>query len=99
MRKWSLRDKTALVTGGSRGIGKAVLSELLALGAEVVFSARNGEIVKQVVGQFKQQGFRVHGLATDITSADDRHLITKWIGERWEKLDILVNNAGINIRK
>ncbi|HEX5553844.1 MAG TPA: SDR family oxidoreductase [Chitinophagaceae bacterium] len=99
MGKWNLKGKKALITGGSKGIGKAVVSELLELGAEVVFSARNGEVVKQLLGQFKQQGYRVDGLTADVTSVDDRHRITKWIEGQWGKLDILVNNAGINIRK
>jgi Tropinone reductase 1 len=99
MGKWNLKNKKALVTGGSKGIGKAVVSELLELGAEVVFSARNSDILKQVLGQFKEQGYQAHGLTADVISVDHRHQITRWIEKRWGKLDILVNNAGINIRK
>lgn len=96
---WDLKDKKALVTGGSKGIGKAVVSEFLELGAEVVFSARNGEAIKQVLDQFKQQRYSVYGLAADVTDRDHRYRIAKWIKEQWGKLDILVNNAGLNIRK
>lgn len=99
MSKWNLKNKKALVTGGSKGIGKAVVSELLELGAEVVFNARNDEVVKQVLDEFKGQGYPVHGLTVDVTNIDHRHRIVKWVKEQWGKLDILVNNAGINIRK
>lgn len=96
---WDLKDKKALVTGGSKGIGKAVVSELLELGAEVIFTTRDGKVVSQVVEEFKQQGHFVHGLMADVASVDHRFRVAKWIEEHWGKLDILVNNAGINIRK
>lgn len=99
MEKWNLKNKKALVTGGSKGIGKAVVLELLKLGAEVVFNARNDEVVKQVLNQFKGQGYPVHGLTVDVTNIDHRHRMVKWIEGQWGKLDILINNAGINIRK
>jgi len=99
MGSWNLRGKKALVTGGTKGIGKATVKELLELGAEVVFTARDGEVVKHTLDQFKQPGYVVHGLMADVTSNDHRHRITKWISEQWGRLDILVNNAGINIRK
>lgn len=97
--KWSLEGKKALVTGGSKGIGKAVVSELLELGAEVIFTARNEEAVNQVQNHFTQRDYPVHGLTADVTSITHRHRLTKWIKDQWGKLDILVNNAGINIRK
>jgi Tropinone reductase 1 len=99
MERWSLKDKKALVTGGSKGIGKAVVSEFLALGAEVVFTARNEELVVDVLNQFKQEGYPVHGLTADVTNIDHRGRIIQWVDRQWGKLDILVNNAGINIRK
>jgi Tropinone reductase 1 len=99
MGTWDLKNKKAFVTGGSKGIGKAVVSELLNLGAEVIFTARNEEVVKETLGQFKQKGYPVHGMTADIISVDHRHRLTKWMEERWGKLDILVHNAGINIRK
>lgn len=99
MIRWNLKGKKALVTGGSKGIGKAVVSELLELGAEVVFIGRNMEGVERVARQFEQKGHNVFGLMADVTSSDHRLKIADWIGTHWGKLDILVNNAGINIRK
>lgn len=99
MKRWNLNSKKALVTGGSKGIGKSVVSAFLELGAEVVFTARNEEVVVEVLDEFRKRGYPVHGLAADVTSVDHRYRLKKWIDQKWGKLDILVNNAGINIRK
>jgi tropinone reductase I len=86
MRTWDLKGKRALVTGGTRGIGAAVVLELQRLGAEVMPVARTVEGIAD-------------GLAADITQEEGRHGIVKALRERWGGLDILVNNAGMNIRK
>lgn len=99
MALWDLKNKKALVTGGSKGIGKAVVSELLELGAEVVFTARDGKGVEQAISQFSERRYQVHGLTADVTDTGQRRRIKEWIDGRWGKLDIVVNNAGINIRK
>lgn len=99
MEKWNLKNKKAFVTGGSKGIGKAVVAEFLELGAEVIFTARDAQLVELIVGQFREQGHAVHGFMADVTSKEHRHRIANWIRDQWGKLDILVNNAGINIRK
>lgn len=99
MKQWNLNGKKALVTGGSKGIGKAVVAEFLALGAEVLFTGRNAEEITAVEEVFRDQGYSVYGIMADASSNDHRHRLKEWITERWGRLDILVNNAGINIRK
>ena len=99
MKAWNLEGKKALVTGGSRGIGKAIVAEFLELGASVVFTARSTEAVAAVQDTFREQGYPVFGLMADISRGDHRQRIINWITEEWSRLDILVNNAGINIRK
>ncbi len=99
MKEWNLKGKKALVTGGSKGIGKAIVAEYLELGAEVIFTAGNDEEVAAVEKQFTEKGYIVHGLMADVCSNDHRHRIVGWIAGQWGKLDILVNNAGMNIRK
>jgi Tropinone reductase 1 len=99
MKKWNLEGKKALVTGGSKGIGKAIVAELLELGAEVLFTARDAEGIANVERQFKEKGVPVHGLRAEVSSNADRERIVNWIAQKWGKLDILVNNVGINIRK
>lgn len=83
--KWSLEGKKALVTGASKGIGKAAADELLSLGAEVFSVSRN------YTGNT--------GMKCDVTKKDDRQELFDMINRKWEKLDILVNNAGTNNRK
>ncbi len=99
MEKWSLKNKKAVITGGSKGIGKAVVAEFLELGAAVAFTARDAREVELVTSYFSKQGHTVHGFVADVTSKEHRHTLFNWIKEQWGKLDILVNNAGINIRK
>lgn len=97
--RWRLTGKVALVTGGTKGIGAAVASELLALGAEVLLVARQQEEVAEAVAQYRQQGFPAHGVALDMSQKADRSQAIRAVEERWGRLDILVNNVGTNIRK
>lgn len=97
--KWFLTGKTALVTGGTKGIGKAITEELLALGAEVLIVARNEADVVATLKQWQQQQLPVHGMVCDVSKPAERHQLIASIQEKWGKLDILINNVGTNIRK
>jgi Tropinone reductase 1 len=113
MANWDLKGKRALITGGTKGIGKAIAEEFLALGAEVIVVARNKHEVDELVevglapkseGRNGPTGGpdgrrRVSGVAGDITNPGDRQRIGEAIEERWGALDTLVNNAGTNIRR
>jgi Tropinone reductase 1 len=96
---WSLQGKTALVTGGSKGIGKATVEEFLSLGAEVVFTARQEQEVSALEKVLRESHGPVYGLAADVTNAADISRLMAFVEKQWGKLDILVNNAGTNIRK
>lgn len=96
---WNLKNKKALVTGGSKGIGKATVLEFLKLGAEVLFTARNEKEIKLLEAELKKEGYKVTGLVADSAKTTDVKKVKEWIEENWKSLDILVNNAGINIRK
>jgi Tropinone reductase 1 len=99
IKAWDLTGKTALVTGGSRGIGKAIVAELLTLGAEVLFTARGSGEVVAVEQEFKALYPGVSGLTADVSDPGHRQQMLERVGQNWGRLDILVNNAGINIRK
>jgi 3-oxoacyl-[acyl-carrier protein] reductase len=91
-----LSGKSAVVTGGSRGIGRAIVLQLAEQGADVAFSFRgNAEAAAEVAAQVQQKGRKalsVQGDASDPTSAE---ALVKAALDEFGKVDILVNNAGI----
>jgi tropinone reductase I len=91
---WQLHGRNALVTGGTRGIGRAIVSELIELGAHVTLVARSQADVDAAVGEL---GAGVAGVAGDVTSAVDRARIVAHVRERGP-LHVLVHNAGGNVR-
>lgn len=96
---WRLQEHRALITGGTRGIGAATVDVFLALGCEVLFTARQPEEVQARVRALRQEGHQVHGLAADVSDVYGRQQLIEWIDRQWGGLDILVNNAGLNIRQ
>lgn len=99
MKQWNLKGKRALVTGGSKGIGRAIVEEFLGLDAEVLLTARNQAEIETAARELSSGGQAVYGLRADVTDDADREAVRAWIEKQWGGLDILVNNAGINIRK
>ena len=69
---WRLERRRALVTGGTRGIGHAIASELLGLGAHVHVTARTRDDVDRVVSEWQSAGLSADGLSADLTTACDR---------------------------
>lgn len=93
MNPWSLQGRRALVTGGSRGIGLAVVEELAELGARVVAVARDtGPLADR-------RGDNVHAVAADVTRPEERRRALDETVRLLGGLDILVNNAGANVRR
>ena len=95
-----LTGQAALVTGGTRGIGRAVAASLLEAGAQVVLTGTRREAAEEVAAALNRgssTGAHAHGAACDVTGdasvADLVHLVR----ERCGRLDILVNNAGVGI--
>lgn len=99
MGRWDLQQKRAVVTGGSKGIGKAIVRELLDLGAEVLFTGRDEVDLQAALHEFRSRSAGVHVLAGDVRDPEHRNAISAWVKQHWHTLDILVNSAGINIRK
>nr|GMD43428.1 tropinone reductase homolog [Ipomoea batatas] len=96
-QRWSLKGMTALVSGGTRGIGAAIVEELAGLGAEVYTCSRNQEELDQKVQEWQAKGFKVSGSVCDLASREQRkHLIHTVSSLFNAKLNILVNNAAIS---
>ena len=91
-----LKDKTALVTGASRGIGRAIALNLAAKGAAVAVNyASQTEAAAEVVRLIEESGGRGFMYQADVTKQAEVTAMLKAVGEVFGKVDILVNNAGI----
>jgi len=91
----SLKDKVALVTGGSRGIGKAIATRLADAGAHVLLTARTSEAAENVAAEIRDSGGDARGIVLDVSDYD---AVEKGMAELladYARIAILVNNAGI----
>jgi 3-oxoacyl-[acyl-carrier protein] reductase/bacilysin biosynthesis oxidoreductase BacG len=93
-----LRGKVAVVTGASRGIGKAVAQSLRDEGCAVAICARNAERLNAAVAELSHDGSRVIGVPTDVTDAAAVKNFVRIAHETFGRIDILVNNAGTHLR-
>src|SRR5688572_23075473 len=92
----SVAGKTALVTGGSRGIGRACVRALAAGGAKVAFVYHgNREAADAVAAELAAAGHDVHPIQADVTDFDRAETLVEELIQDWGRLDILVNSAGI----
>jgi 3-oxoacyl-[acyl-carrier protein] reductase len=90
-----LSDQTTIVTGASRGIGKAIALALGAAGAKVACIARNREKLEETAANIRQEGGIADVFACDVTVGENVQSVVDAVVEKWGGLDILVNNAGI----
>lgn len=92
-----LEGRFALVTGGSRGIGRAIVLDLAAAGADVAFTYRqNAEKAQEVVDRIKGLGRRGLAFQADVVDFAAAQRVVERVIAAWGRLDILVNNAGIH---
>ncbi|PSP00758.1 MAG: beta-ketoacyl-ACP reductase [Cyanobacteria bacterium QS_7_48_42] len=91
-----LRDRVAIVTGASRGIGRAVALALAAEGAKVVINyARSSEAAEEVVGEITKAGGEAYAIQADVSQAEQVDELIKQTQSKLARIDIVVNNAGI----
>jgi NAD(P)-dependent dehydrogenase (short-subunit alcohol dehydrogenase family) len=90
---FSLRGRTALVTGGSRGIGRMIAQAYLMQGARVCISARDAQACEAAAAALSEFG-KVFAIPADVSTLDGARQLAAAYRERDEPLDILVNNAG-----
>ena len=91
-----LTGKTALVTGATRGIGRAIALRFAAEGADVAFTYRSQhEAAQTLVAELEASGVKAMAFASDAASFEDAHRVTEEVKAAFGRIDILVNNAGI----
>ena len=93
-----LKDKVAIITGGSRGIGFATAERFLQEGAKVIITASSQESADKAVGKLKETypGAAVAGISPDLASLESVKAAFQEVIDRYGRVDILVNNAGVS---
>jgi gluconate 5-dehydrogenase len=91
-----LTGRTAIVTGGSRGLGREMAEGLAEAGASLVLCARRAEWLTPAVDALRARGFTVDGITCDVSRRDDVQRVVDRTIDTQGKIDILINNAGIS---
>lgn len=99
MNRWRLDGATILITGGTKGIGKATAEELASLGAKVCVVARSKNQIDACLDEWHRLGLTIEAIRGDVSTESGRFEIMAEVKGRYPKLDGLVNNVGKNIRK
>ena len=95
MKCYNLKEKVAIVTGASRGIGEAIATQLSNCGAKIILIARNADKLNIVQETIISKGGIAESITGDVSSLDSFAEIISSANEKWGRIDILVNNAGI----
>ncbi|OAB57747.1 beta-ketoacyl-ACP reductase [Phormidium willei BDU 130791] len=91
-----LNEKVAIVTGGSRGIGRATALALASEGAKVVVNyANSSTAAEEVVAEIQTMGREAIAVKADVSQEDEANALIKAATDTWGRVDVLVNNAGI----
>ncbi len=93
---FDLTGKTAIVTGGSRGIGKEMAEGLAEAGANLMLCARREEWLNETLTEFRARDFRAEGKIGDVSKAEDVQAVVDECVSKFGRVDILINNAGIS---
>ncbi|MBI3849323.1 MAG: SDR family oxidoreductase [Verrucomicrobia bacterium] len=99
MNNKKLQGKIALITGASKGLGKAMALALAEAGARLALVARNLDQLNETAAAVRKLGAEAVVFQTDVTDEAQIALLEKAVAEQLGRLQILINNAGINIRK
>ncbi len=92
---FSLDEKVSVVTGGSRGLGKAIAKSLLKAGSKVVVVGRDANRLEKTVNEFKNDGLSAFPYQCDVGERDEINKLSEYVNNDFGRLDVLVNNAGV----
>ncbi len=95
LERLSLANKTAVVTGGGTGLGRAMSLSLARAGADVALAGRRPEPLQETAADIQAIGRRSLTIPTDITASDQVNHLVQSVIDQWGHIDILINNAGI----
>lgn len=93
---FDLTGKTAIVTGGSRGIGREMAEGLAEAGANLMLCARRAEWLDETVGAFRDRGFNVEGVLCDVSKPEQVKSVVDQTVSKFGSVDVLINNAGVS---
>jgi len=94
-RAYELRDKVALITGGSRGLGLVLARELLRQGTYVAICARDEDELQRARLDLDRVGWRVFAVPCDVTDREQVEAMVRRVNEYFGQIDVLINNAGV----
>jgi NAD(P)-dependent dehydrogenase (short-subunit alcohol dehydrogenase family) len=93
-----LKDKVAMITGGGRGIGKAIALAYAREGAKLALCARTGTELEQSVNELRGLGTEAEGWVCDVSVPESVQLFVAGVQKKFGRIDVLVNNAGVMTR-
>ena len=96
LNQFRLDDRVALVTGGARGIGKAMAAALGQAGAKLAIGDLNVEMAEATVTELKEAGHEAFAIKADVADQDSVRAMVASVSEHYGSLDIAFNNAGVN---
>jgi short-subunit dehydrogenase len=99
MAKFNLNGATAVVTGGSRGVGPFIAEALVCQGAKVALTARSAAELEANARRLSESGAEVIAVAVDVTSPTERRELIETVERRLGPVDVLVNNAGGDLQR
>ncbi len=99
IEQFKLTGKVALITGASRGLGRAIAVGLAQAGAKVAAVSRNMELTEETANEIRREGGEAVAIRADVKNAGDVKSMVDAVLKKFGRIDILVNNAGISIPK
>ena len=97
LQKFSLEGKVALVTGGSRGLGRAMAKALGDAGAAVAVTARTLASAQAAAEELSGLGIRAYGVQLEVSDVEDVERAVEQVSTEFGEIDVLLNNAGIGV--